>query len=143
MKSPRKKGAEESLPESSSSSVAEFVKRMAVNGLGALLVSEEGLRRAVEQRKIPEGALSQLRHQAERARADLARILSAEVQNVLRSDWLKEALQEALGGMTLEVRAEVKLVPKKPTPQGKASDGGGEHPGMKLRVRRRSPAPPK
>jgi hypothetical protein len=91
--------------------VPDFVRRMAWAGLGAVFMSEEGVRRVASQLKLPKEALGLLLHQAEKTKDDIGRLVSEEVRKFLQSDRLRDELLKVIAGMTIEVRAEVKLVP--------------------------------
>lgn len=89
----------------------DFVRRMAAAGLGAVFMSEDGVKRLASQLKLPKEALTFLLHQAEKTKDDLGRIVSEEVRRFLQSDRLRDELLKLVAGMTIEVKAEVKLVP--------------------------------
>ena len=91
--------------------VPDFVRRMAWAGLGAVFMSEEGVRRLAGQLKLPKEALGFLLAQAEKTKDDVGRVVSEEVRKLLQSDKLRDEMLKLIAGMTIEVRAEVKLVP--------------------------------
>ncbi len=91
--------------------VPEFVRKMAWAGLGAVFMSEDGVRRLANQAKLPKEALAYLLSQAERTKDNLHRIVTEEVRKFLQSERLRDELLKLVAGMTIEVRAEVKLVP--------------------------------
>jgi hypothetical protein len=91
--------------------VPDFVRRMAWAGLGAVFMSEEGVRKVASQLKLPKEALGLLLQQAEKTKDDIGRLVSDEVRKFLQSDRLRDELLKVIAGMTIEVRAEVKLVP--------------------------------
>jgi hypothetical protein len=97
--------------QQASSFVPEFVRRMAWAGLGAVFMSEEGIRRLAGQLKLPKEALGLLLAQAEKTKDDVGRIVSEEVRKFLASDKLRDELLKMIAGMTIEVKAEVKLIP--------------------------------
>jgi hypothetical protein len=96
--------------------VPEFVKRAAIAGLGALFMTEEGIRNLAGQLKLPKEALTFVVSQAEKTKDDVARILSEEIRRFLQSEKLRDELLEMLSGMTLEIKAEVRLVPDQKGP---------------------------
>jgi hypothetical protein len=96
---------------SARSGAFDFVRRMAAAGLGAIFLSEEGLRKLASQLKLPKEALALFLNQAEKAKDDIGKLLSDEVRKFLQSERLRDELLKSIAGMTLEVRAEVKLVP--------------------------------
>jgi len=91
--------------------VPDFVRRMAWAGLGAVFMSEEGIRRLAGQLKLPKEALGFLLSQADKTKDELGRIVGEEVRKLLQSDRLRDEFLKMIAGMTIEVRAEVKLVP--------------------------------
>jgi hypothetical protein len=89
----------------------DFMRRMAWAGLGAVFMGEEGIRRVAGQLKLPKEALGFMLAQADRTKDEVGRIVSEEVRKLLQSDRLRDELLKMVAGMTIEVRAEVKLVP--------------------------------
>ena len=67
--------------------------------------------RIAGQLKLPKEALAFLMQQAERTKDDVGRVVSDEVRKFLQSDRLRDEFLKMIAGMTIEVRAEVKLVP--------------------------------
>lgn len=91
--------------------VPDFVRRLAWAGLGAVFMSEEGIRRLASQLKLPKEALSYLLAQAEKTKDEVGRVVSEEVRKLLQSERLKDELLKLVSQMTIEVKAEVRLVP--------------------------------
>jgi len=104
--------------EQRSGRIPEFVRKMAVAGLGALFMTEEGLRSLAGQLKLPKEALGYLLQQAERTKDEVGRIASEEIRRFLQSDTLREELLKLVAGMTVEIKAEVRLVPPKGQAEG-------------------------
>jgi hypothetical protein len=91
--------------------VSEFVRKMAWGGLGAVFMGEEGIRRLAGQLKLPKEVLGSILQQANNTKEDIGRIVSEEVRKFLQSDRLRDEVLKMISGMTLEIKAEVKLVP--------------------------------
>lgn len=91
--------------------VADFVRKAAVAGLGAVFMTEEGIRSLAGQMKLPKEVLGAILSQAEKTKGDLGRIVTEEVRRFLQSDKLRDEFLKMIAGMTVEIRAEVKLVP--------------------------------
>jgi hypothetical protein len=102
---------EEASDEKGRGFVPDFVRRMAWAGLGAVFMSEEGIRRLAGQLKLPKEALGFLLQQADKTKDEIGRVVSDEVRKLLQSDRLRDEMLKMIAGMTIEVRAEVKLVP--------------------------------
>lgn len=69
------------------------VKRMAVAGLGAVAVSEEGLRKLASQLKLPKEMLGFVIQQAEKTKDDVSRVISEELRRFLQSDRLRNSYE--------------------------------------------------
>ena len=91
--------------------IVELMRKVAFAGLGALFMTEEGIRSLAGQLKLPKEALGFVLSQAERTKDEVGRVLSEEVRRFLRSDKLRAEFLELLSGMRLEVTAHVRLVP--------------------------------
>ena len=107
--------------------IVELMRKVAFAGLGALFMTEEGIRSLAGQLKLPKEALGFVLSQAERTKDEVGRVLSEEVRRFLRSDKLRAEFLELLSGMRLEVTAQVRLVPD---PERKP----GEHPRPRVEV---------
>lgn len=92
--------------------VSDLVRKALVSGAGALFMTEEGIRSVVKELKLPKDALSSALAQAEKTKAELTRIVGAEVNAFLRSAQVREELVEVLSKLRLEIRAEVSFHPK-------------------------------
>src|SRR5262245_35253915 len=91
--------------------IVELMRKVAFAGLGALFMTEEGIRSLAGQLKLPKEALGFVLSQAERTKDEVGRVLSEEVRRFLRSDKLREEFLQLLSGMRVEITAHVRLVP--------------------------------
>ena len=107
----------------------EIVRRAVLTGVGALFMTEEGLRSLVGEMKLPKDALAFLLSQADKTRTEVARVVTSEVRRFLESETLRREIWKVLTGVTLEVNATVQLKPS------------GE-PGFKARLRQKKKAGP-
>lgn len=94
--------------------VSEMVRKMAVAGLGALFMTEEGLRALAGQLKLPKELLGVILAQAERTKSEIGRVVTEEVRGFLQSELLREELRKLLSQMTIEVKAEIRLKSEDP-----------------------------
>lgn len=97
-------------PEAKSGLLPEFVRRIAVAGLGALFMTEEGIRNLAGQLKLPKEVLAFVLSQADRTKDELGRVISEEVRKFLQSERLREEFLKVLAGTTLEIKAQVRLI---------------------------------
>jgi hypothetical protein len=92
---------------------ADFVKKAMTAGVGALFLTEEGIRNVVGDLKLPKEILASLVTQADRTKQDLVRTLGEEVRRFLESAAVHEELHRLLNDVTIEVKAEIRLRPGK------------------------------
>src|SRR5687767_9999473 len=100
--------------------VPEFVRKVAVAGLGAIFMTEEGIRNLAGQLKLPKEVLGFIVSQAEKTKDDVGRIVSEELRRFLQSEKLRDEFLKLLTGMTVEIKAEVRLLP--PSERGKSPE---------------------
>ncbi len=89
----------------------EFVRKVAVAGLGALFMTEEGIRSLAGQLKLPKEVLGYILSQAEKTKDEVGRVVSEELRRFLQSEKLRDELLKLVSGMTMEVKAQIRLVP--------------------------------
>ena len=118
-------------PENRPGFVPEFVKKMAVAGLGAIFMTEEGLRSLAGQLKLPKEMLGVVLSQAEKTKDEVGRVLSEELRRFFQSEKLRQEFLRLMAGMTVEVSAQIRLVPS--AEEGE-TEGSGERRGPKVVV---------
>ena len=91
--------------------VPDIVRRAVLTGVGALFMTEEGLRSLVGEMKLPKDALAFLLAQADKTRSEVARVVTSEVRRFLESETLRREMWKLLTGVTLEVNASIQLKP--------------------------------
>ncbi|HKB75843.1 MAG TPA: hypothetical protein VKC58_04555, partial [Myxococcales bacterium] len=69
--------------------VPDIVRRAVLTGVGALFMTEEGIRNLVGEMKLPKDALAFLVAQADKTRSDVTRIVTQEVRRFLESQTLR------------------------------------------------------
>jgi hypothetical protein len=110
-------------PEAARGSIVEAMRKVAFAGLGALFMTEEGIRSLAGQLKLPKEALGFVLSQAERTKDEVGRVLSEELRRFLRSEKLREEFLQLLSGMRVEVTAHVRLVPEPGRKAGEPTAG--------------------
>ncbi|GMT99232.1 hypothetical protein KH5H1_33510 [Corallococcus caeni] len=115
--------------------VPDFVRRMAVAGMGAVFMGEEGIRALAGQLKLPKEALGFILSQAEKTKDDISRVVTEELRRFMQSEKLRDEFLKLLSGMTVEVKAQIRLVPSEkseeapaPEPHAKSSKKAAEAP---------------
>lgn len=91
--------------------IPETVRKALVTGLGALFMTEEGIRHLVTEMRLPKEAVGYLLKHADQAKDQLLEAVSKELRTFLESVNLAEELQKILSSVVLEVKTEIRLVP--------------------------------
>jgi len=104
--------------------VPEFMRKVAVAGLGALFMTEEGIRSLAGQLKLPKEVLGYILGQAEKTKDEVGKVVSEELRRFLQSEKLRDELIKLVSGMTIEVKAQIRLVPPEEREAGGASETG-------------------
>jgi hypothetical protein len=89
----------------------DVVRRAVLTGMGALFMTEEGIRNVVGELKLPKDALNFLLQQAEKTRSEVTRVVTQEVRRFLESETLRREIFKVLSSVTVEVNAQIKLKP--------------------------------
>lgn len=106
---PGESPAGEGTPGSLGGMVADVVRKAVLAGAGALFLTEESARRLAREWKLPKELAGFLVSQAQGAKEEVLRIVSAEVRRFLESETFREELLRILGSTALEVNAEIRL----------------------------------
>ena len=98
--------------------VPDLIRKAVVAGLGAVFMSEEGIRKLAGQLKLPKEALGYIVQQADKTKGEVSRVIGEELRRFLNSELLRQELLQMLTGVTVEIKAEVRLRPD-PDAKGK------------------------
>jgi hypothetical protein len=115
-------GDEPGREESRAGFVPEFVRKMAVASLGAIFMTEEGIRSLAGQLKLPKEVLGYILGQAEKTKDEVGRVVSEELRRFLQSEKLRDELLKLVSGMTIEVKAQIRLVPPEESEAGEPGE---------------------
>ncbi|HEY0838949.1 MAG TPA: hypothetical protein VGD74_02060 [Vulgatibacter sp.] len=91
---------------------ADLLRKAVFSGVGALFMTEEGVRSMVKELKLPKEVLAGAVAQAERTKTEIVRMVGAELRSFLEGSKLREDLLEMLTQVTFEVKAEVSIKPR-------------------------------
>ena len=92
-----------------SSKATEAIRKLLVSGISTVFMTEDGIRNAVGDLRLPKEAIQFLLTQTDNGRREVVRIVSEELKDFLRGMDLTGELRSALVGLTLEVNASVKI----------------------------------
>ena len=89
--------------------LSESVRKALVSGLSLLFMTEEGIRSALGDMRLPKDALNFILQQTERTRHEMYRAVTDELKSFLRTVDVPGELRKTLAGLTVDVRAQIKF----------------------------------
>ncbi|MCA9508041.1 MAG: hypothetical protein KC505_06455 [Myxococcales bacterium] len=111
---------------SHSSKVSEWAKKVLLNGLGAVFLTEEGIKSALVDMKLPKNVINAALSQAEKTKKEISGLIAQEVKEFLGKIELDEIIRKVLAGQSIEITAKINFVDdknkKKAAPKAAASN---------------------
>lgn len=89
--------------------VTDALRRVLLGSVGTLLTTEEGIRAAVRELKLPKELMQMVLAQAQTTRTEVVAVLAREMRGFLASMDAQALMQRALSGLVLEITAEVRF----------------------------------
>jgi hypothetical protein len=89
----------------------DLLKRGILAGIGALFMTEDGVRSILGELKLPKEAAQFVINQVGKTKEDLFRMIASEIRGFLDSTNISEELRKALTGMSLEISTTVRFKP--------------------------------
>lgn len=92
--------------------VPGIFKRVALSGMGNLLLSEDGLRSILtDNKKLPKEAVNLILGQADAMRREILRIISREIRIFLENMDFGGEIAKILTSVSFEVKTEIRFIP--------------------------------
>jgi hypothetical protein len=99
--------------EGKSNLLGDSIRKALLTGMSAVLMTEEGIRSALADKKLPKEAMAFLAQQADKTRRELMRAVADEILGFVKGIDVRSELRKALVGVKMEVRAQVRFVEDK------------------------------
>jgi Zn/Cd-binding protein ZinT len=96
-----------------SKKIAEWVKKTLLTSVGAMFLTEESIRNALMDLKIPKAVITMALSQAEKTKQDISAILAKEIRLFLEKIKIDDLIEKALRNQTIEIKASIKFKGKK------------------------------
>jgi hypothetical protein len=122
--------------------IPDLVKRGLVAGMGAVMTTEEGLRKLTRDMSLPKDVASYLANTAQSTKDEVLRILAREVREFLQTVNLSDEIAKMLTQLSFEVKTEIRFIPNDERvggvkPDVKAKVALRKREGRRRRLRRR------
>jgi hypothetical protein len=108
--------------------VPDLVRKAFTAGMGAVLSTEEGIRRLTKDMPMPKEVAGYLVNTASSTKDDLMRIIAREVREFLTTVNLSEEIAKMLTTLSFEIKTEIRFIPND-------EKYAGVEPDVKARVR--------
>jgi len=89
----------------------DVVSRALVMGVSAVFMTEEGIRNAVSELRLPKDVARGLVQQADATKKDMFRIIGREVRDFLEHANMSASIARALADTTVEIRTTIRFRP--------------------------------
>jgi hypothetical protein len=109
--------------------VPELIKRVIETGIGKIAEGPESLRSFVSDLKLPKEIANYLLLQIEETKNGLHRTVAKEIRAYLEKNDLGDEIARALSQVAIEIKTEIRFVPK----TGTKDRAGSEDPGKPRR----------
>lgn len=96
-----------------SKTIADFFKKTWLSSAAVMALTEESIKNALMDMKIPKSVINLAISQAEKTKQDISIILAKEVRLFLEKIKIEEILTKALKNQTIEIKASIKFKNKK------------------------------
>ncbi len=108
----------------------ELTKRILSAGVGAYFLTEDAVRRAVGEAKLPSDVADRLVTGAKRRKDDMLGFVKRELAGVIQNIDVQGEVRRFLSAHKVKISAEIEFIPKeRPTPIVPTSDAGDGPPG--------------
>lgn len=102
--------SEDTAPEEGKGILPKSLHKALLTGVSAVLMTEEGIRNALSDIRLPKEAISYVIQQTEKSRRDLYQAVTGEIKGFLENVDVSSVVRKALLGMRVEVRADIRFV---------------------------------
>ncbi len=101
------------LESENSSKIQDFVKKTLLTGMGAVFMTEESIKKAFSDLKMPKNMAAAVVNQADRTKKEVTALIAKEVRGFLDRIAVEDIIKKALAGQALEIKATIKFVDHK------------------------------
>lgn len=96
-----------------SGKLGDWAKKIALTGMGALFMTEEGVRNLLSEMKLPKNVASAMITQAEKTKAEIRLLFAKEMRQFLEHIEVEKIIKKVLKNQSIDVKISIKLNDKK------------------------------
>jgi hypothetical protein len=98
--------------EGKGGTLSEMARKILLTGLGAIFMTEESIRNAISEMKLPKEAMGYVLDQAKKQKDDLVSVVADEVARFFSKIKVHEEIQKALSSLQVHIDARLSFSPK-------------------------------
>jgi len=98
---------EEKSDKKSAGGMTDLARRILLTGLGAIFMTEEGIRKSLGDLKVPKDAMGYLVEAVRKQKDDALNLVAVELSRFFSKVRVHEELQKALSGLQLHLDAKL------------------------------------
>ncbi len=92
--------------------LSEMARKVLLTGLGAIFMTEESIRNAIGDMKLPKDAMGYVLDQAKKQKDELVAVVADEVSRFFSKIKVHEEIQKALSALQIHIDARLSFSPK-------------------------------
>jgi len=96
----------------SGGTLSEMARRILLTGIGAIFMTEESIRNAIGEMKLPKEAMGYVLDQAKKQKNELVAVVAEEVSQFFSKIKVHEEIQKALSALHIHIDARLSFSPK-------------------------------
>lgn len=112
MENSKKKSTPE-ISDHGTAGLTDWMRKTLLTGVGAVFMTEEGIRNALSEMKMPKNVIASAVAQADRTKKEVTTLLAKEVRQFLDGVKVEEIIKKVMTGAEIEIKASIRFVPKK------------------------------
>jgi len=105
----------------------DVMKRAFYTGLGALFLTEDGIRRQLSELKVPKDVVGYVASQSSKSKEELFEAIAREIAKIFQDVQAEDVVRTALSGMKMKMNIEVEFEPA-------GEEGSGTRPKVRFRT---------
>lgn len=107
---------EKNMPEGegkgAANTLSDMARKILLTGIGAIFMTEESIRNAIGDMKLPKDAVGYVLDQAKKQKDELVAVVAEEVSRFFSKIKVHEEIQKALSALQIHIDARLSFSPK-------------------------------
>ena len=93
----------------SSDRISDWIKKTVLTGMGAVFLTEEGIRNVLGEVKMPKNVVSAIINQADKTKREISKVFAHELRFFLDKIEVDKIIKKILEGQEVEINMKIKF----------------------------------